>query len=54
MSSQLAGADGSPNGPDAFKGENFTQSMVGLREAARRKLFDGVDFLVPVLYTSTA
>ena len=41
---------GSPNGPDAFAGENFTLSMVALREAATRGIFDRISFLMPVLY----
>ena len=41
---------GSPNGPSAYKDENFTESMEGLYEASRPGLFDDVSFLVPVLY----
>ena len=39
---------GSPNGPDAFAGENFTLSMEALRQAATRGIFDRVSFLMPV------
>ena len=48
--SSAIGIYGSPNGPDAFKDENFTLSMEGYRAAAKLGLFDYVDMLVPVLY----
>ena len=44
------GMYGSPNGPNSFVGEDFNLSAAGYRAAAAAGLFDGVDFLVPVLY----